>query len=237
MILLLAAALTLLAGGAGAVSCSAVTHADTPFTICEVDPAETPVRLFLDDAEGTPYGSFDAIEAENGPLAMAMNGGMYHSDRSPVGLYSEQGREAQRVITSAGPGNFGMLPNGVLCIGPDSARVWETGAFVDAAPDCTYATQSGPLLLGDGRLHPRFIEGSDSRYIRNGVGTSADGSRVVFAISDRPVNFHDFATLFRDALGLPDALYFDGKVSRLHAPSLGRSDAGFAMGPIVGVLE
>ena len=59
----------------------------------------------------------------------------------------------------------------------------------------------------------------------------------MFAISDEPVNFHDFATLFRDRIGVPDALYFDGKVSRLYAPSFGRSDGGFAMGPIVGVLE
>ena len=235
--LVLAAALAILAGGAGAVTCGDVEHAGTSFTVCEVDPAETPIRLFLNDAEGRPYGSFSAIEAENGPLAMAMNGGMYHSDRSPVGLYSENGTEAQRIITSAGPGNFGMLPNGVFCIGADSARVWETKDFVAAAPECRYATQSGPMLVMDGVLHPRFIEGSDSRHIRNGVGTSADGSRVVFAISNAAVNFHDFATLFRDALGLPDALYFDGKVSRLHAPQIGRSDAGFAMGPIVGVLD
>ena len=43
------------------------------------------------------------------------------------------------------------------------------------------------------------------------------------------------ARLFRDGLGLPNALYFDGRISRLHAPSLGRSDRGAAMGPIVGV--
>ena len=34
------------------------------------------------------------------------------------------------------------------------------------------------------------------------------------------VNFHDFGRLFRDRLGVPNALYLDGKVSRLHAPPL-----------------
>ncbi|MEM9638260.1 MAG: phosphodiester glycosidase family protein, partial [Pseudomonadota bacterium] len=82
-----------------------------------------------------------------------------------------------------------------------------------------------------------FLEDGTSKYIRNGVGTSPDGQRVVFAISDEPVNFHNFGTLFRDHLKLPNALYFDGKVSRLYAPSVGRSDFGFNLGPIVGVVS
>lgn len=49
------------------------------------------------------------------------------------------------------------------------------------------------------------------------------------------MNFDTFGRLFRDHLGLPDALYFDGKVSRLFAPALGRSDLGLPMGPIVGL--
>jgi uncharacterized protein YigE (DUF2233 family) len=72
--------------------------------------------------------------------------------------------------------------------------------------------------------------------VRNGVGTSAAGDRVVFAISQERVSFHDFALLFRDGLGLPEALYLDGRISRLHAPAIGRSDAGVRMGPIVGLL-
>ena len=91
------------------------------------------------------------------------------------------------------------------------------------------------LVLG-GKLHPKFLPGSDSRYIRNGVGVSADGLKAVFAISNRAVNFHAFARFFRDGLGLPDALYFDGNISRLYAPQLGRHDGGFPMGPMVGTV-
>jgi len=86
----------------------------------------------------------------------------------------------------------------------------------------------------DGELHPRFLQQSDSLYIRNGVGTSADGQRAVFAISNERINFHAFASLFRDVLMTPQALYFDGNISRLYAPGLERYDAGFPMGPIVG---
>ena len=234
----LAAALSLLGlPVAASVECSDVTHLGTSYTICDVDPAQTPPRLFLNGPDGRPLGSFSATEAEWGALAFAMNAGMYHDDRSPVGHYVEDGQEVMRVIPDAGPGNFGMLPNGVLCVTEGRARVIETLDFVETGPECRYATQSGPMLVIDGALHHRFIPGSDSRFLRNGVGTSADGTRAVFAISNEPVNFHDFALLFRDGLGLPNALYLDGKISRLHAPSLGRSDGGMRLGPIVGVLE
>jgi uncharacterized protein YigE (DUF2233 family) len=92
------------------------------------------------------------------------------------------------------------------------------------------------MLVIDGNLHPRFIRDSSSRHVRNGVGTSADGKTVIFAISNEPVNFHLFARLFRDHLQLPQALFFDGKVSRLYAPTIDRHDRGFWVGPIVGVV-
>ncbi len=226
-------------GPAMAVTCERIEHAGTPFTVCEVDPAEESLRLFLNDATGAPLGSFRRVEVtlDVDTLAFAMNAGMYHTDRRPVGHYVENGIETMGVVTGEGPGNFGLVPNGIFCIGDDTTRVYETDAFLSAAPDCRHATQSGPMLVIDGNLHPRFIPGSSSRLIRNGVGTSESGDRVVFAIAEGPVNFHDFATLFRDTLGLPQALYFDGNVSRLHAPQLGRSDGGAAMGPIVGVVD
>ena len=98
------------------------------------------------------------------------------------------------------------------------------------------ATQSGPMLVIKGALHPQLLPGSDSLNIRNGVGVSEDGQRAVFAISNDEVNFNSFARLFRDQLGLPDALFFDGNVSRLYAPALKRHDGGFPMGPMVGTV-
>lgn len=233
----LAAALALMAGPVLALECSPVRFEGRAYTICEIDPASDNLRLFRADAEGIPYGSFTALEQAVGPLSFAMNGGMYHADRSAVGLYIEDGRQEMRLVTSAGPGNFGLLPNGVFCFGDGRAQVIESLAFAADPPDCAYATQSGPMLVIDGELHPRFLPDSTSRNIRNGVGTPADGSRAVFAISDEPVTFHEFGRLFQVGLGLPQALYLDGRVSRLHAPALGRSDIGLRMGPIIAVVD
>lgn len=232
----LALATVFCSGTAKAVTCSDLTFDGASYTICEVDPAADDLRLFLNDTNDLPYGSFSAVEAALGPLSFAMNAGMYHDDRRPVGHYVEAGQEVMRLVTNAGPGNFGMLPNGVLCIAPGQVRVIESLAFAAESPDCPDATQSGPMLVIDGALHPQFLGDSPSRNIRNGVGTDADGRRAVFAISNDAVNFHSFARLFRDGLDMPQALYFDGRISRLHAPALGRSDSGPRMGPIVGVL-
>ena len=226
-------------GAADAVTCADTGFEGLAYTVCEVDARTEDLRLFLRGPGGAVLGDFAAIEAAHPgrTLAFAMNAGMYHPDRRPVGHYVENGAQEMRLLTGPSPGNFGLLPNGVLCLTDDSARVWETLAFAAARPPCRDATQSGPMLVIDGALHPRFLPDSDSRFIRNGVGTGDDGARAVFAISRQPVTFHEFARFFRDGLGLDQALYFDGRVSRLHAAPLGRSDSGFAMGPVVGVLE
>ena len=207
--------------------------------MCEVAAGED-LRLWLNDARGKPLGTFDrlreAVEAEGGRLVFAMNAGMYHPDRRPVGLYVEDGEARSKLVRATGSGNFGLRPNGVFCIRDGRPAVVETMAFDADPPACRFASQSGPMLVIDGALHPRFLPGSDSRYVRNGVGVSADGSRAWFAISDGPVNFHDFARLFRDGLGTPQALYFDGNISRLYAPELGRDDLGYPLGPMVGLV-
>ncbi|MFT4150705.1 MAG: phosphodiester glycosidase family protein [Paracoccaceae bacterium] len=225
-----------IASGASAAACRDVSFEGLPYTVCEAKPGAD-LRLFLNGPDGN-LGSFEAVNrllaAQGKALVFAMNAGMYHPDRRPVGLYTEEGHTMSSLVTTSGGGNFGLVPNGVFCIGTRFAVI-ETRAYARARMQCRFATQSGPLLVISGKLHPRFLADSPSTYIRNGVGVTPDG-RAVFAISGRAVNFHTFARFFRDVIGAPDALYLDGSISRLYAPDLGRNDFGFAMGPIVGLV-
>ena len=225
-----------LPGMAQAVTCRDDSFEDASYTLCEVMAGED-LRLFLNRSTG-PYGTFAAINADlegwGKTLAFAMNAGMFHADLSPVGLYVENWVEKAGLVTSEGPGNFGLLPNGVFCVGAGFSII-ESRTYKQAPRTCRYATQSGPMLVIDGALHPRFIPDSDSYNYRNGVGVAEDG-RALFVISNDEVNFHAFARYYRDELGVKNALFLDGSISRLYAPQLERDDLGFSMGPIVGVV-
>lgn len=277
------AALALLAAlpATAEAACREETAGAARYAVCEFNPQTDDLRLFLNGETGRPYGEFDlvnaALEAKGETLAFAMNAGMYHKDRTPVGLYVENYEEKKRLSTKDGPGNFHLLPNGVFWIGADGAAgVTETTEFARQfpSPACgrgvrgegesthnaanvsdapsppaslplkkrqrgeacvAFATQSGPMLVIDGALHPKFLIDATSRKRRNGVGVRTDGT-AVFVLSDTAVTFHEFAAYFRDTVKAPNALYLDGTISRLFAPDLGRNDPGLAMGPIAGVV-
>lgn len=214
----------------------------TGYAVCTVDAADQDrLRLWLDGPDGKVLGDFSSVRgtlAAGEVLGFAMNAGMYHADYSPVGLYRSDGVERGTVVTAGGGGNFGLRPNGVFCVGAKAPfQVIESRRFARVQPHCRLATQSGPMLVIDGALHPRFLASSDSRYIRNGVGVSRDMQTAWFVISNRAVTFHEFARFFRDALGARNALYFDGSISRLYAPSISRADWGRRMGPIIGYVD
>ena len=148
----------------------------------------------------------------------------------------EKGRKLHNADTREGMTNFHMKPNGVFWIGDAAAGVTETSRYLASPPAARYATQSGPMLIVDGRMHPKILPTGTSEKIRNGVGISDSGA-VVFAIAEEPVTFDAFARLFRDGLGCQNALFLDGSVSSLYAPELKRDDEIKPIGPIVGVVR
>lgn len=214
------------------------THAAVQNTICSYRTADISLRLFSKNADGEPYRNLRNLENDLQPRpVMLMNAGMYHEDLGPVGLYVERGEKHKSASTKKGWGNFHLMPNGVFWVSGGTVGVSETRSFLSAGRSVDFATQSGPMLVIDGKLHPKFIKTSDSRKIRNGVGVSKDGSMIHFVISHEGINFWNFASLFRDELGSHNALFLDGTVSAIRAPGISRGGFWHDLGPMVGVFK
>ena len=227
-------------GSAHAVEFRTVEIAGKRVTVCRVDVKKERLQLFHRDENGQPFKRFDPlvkwIEQRGQTLTFAMNAGMYHRDYTAVGVSVADGKELSPLNTAIGVGNFFLKPNGVFLISERGARVVETSEYPRLKERVLLATQSGPLLVRGGRMHPAFKEGSENRLFRNGVGVPSPDV-ALFAISEAPVNFHEFATMFRDVLRCPDALFLDGTVSSLYAPKLKRNDFRIDLGPFIGVTE
>ncbi|MEP0943255.1 MAG: phosphodiester glycosidase family protein [Rhizobiaceae bacterium] len=218
-------------------NCREISHAGSQHIVCSYAVQDISVKLFLNDSTGDPYGRFSKLDPdlEKTPQLL-MNGGMYHDDLSAVGLYVEGRDQKKRISTKPGWGNFHLLPNGVFWIKDGKVGVTETKQYLARKIRPDYATQSGPMLVIDGRLHRRFLKDSDSRKIRNGVGVSKDGKTIHFAISKRAVTFWDFGKLFQEQLKTPNALFLDGTVSALRTKKY-RRGGWRQLGPIIGVFK
>ncbi len=218
--------------------CAPAVYENANYTVCTVDVSRMHVELFSAAPDGTPYGSFAALSGslrERGrELVFGMNAGMYDEALKPIGLYIEAGKRMKKANTRDGYGNFHLKPNGVFYIAGNKAGVMETGAFLRSGIAADYATQSGPMLVVNGAIHPKFGRNSTSFKKRNGVGV-VNGTTAVFVISEDAVTFYDFARFFRDKAGARNALFFDGTISSLHYGA--RSDGFFPLGPIVAVTK
>jgi uncharacterized protein YigE (DUF2233 family) len=221
--------------------CETLTFEGDPFTVCRAEAGRDEISLSLLGASGKPLRRLSMLKTHlgdgAGKVRFAMNAGIFDGKHAPIGLYVENGKQLKAISTRDGFGNFHLKPNGVFWVGADgAAHVTTSDAYVSQKPKAIWATQSGPLLVIDGKLHPKISHNGESRYTRNGVGVTDKGD-ALFVISDAPVSFGKLARLFRDELGCDDALYFDGAVSALWAPLLGRMDAGRDLGPMVVVTS
>jgi uncharacterized protein YigE (DUF2233 family) len=186
-----------------------------------VDTKQQDIKLYWKDDRQENFKSIQNLKtwlAKNQKvLIFAMNGGMYKQDNSPLGLFIEDQKTVAPLNTANANGNFYLKPNGVFYITTDNLpAICPTEKFKDNGK-IKYATQSGPMLVIDGQIHPAFKEGSTNLNIRNGVGI-LPGDKVIFAMSKREISFYDFANYFK-SMGCKNALYLDGLVSRTYLPS------------------
>ena len=216
-----------------ASACRQEAFEGSRFTVCADRKARVEVRT---SGKGGPYRSFARLEAALGAKAskvrFAMNGGMFDEQGRAIGLLVEDGREIHKINRRKGGGNFHLMPNGVFMVRKGGKAEVVTSDRYRPSPDIAFATQSGPMLLIGGKLHPRFDADGESRLIRNAVGIGPDGTPI-FVISEDAVSFGKLARFYRDRLKVRDALFLDGSVSSIWDPADHRMDSHVEFGPMV----
>lgn len=208
-----------------------------PITHCVADPAKHTIRTVLSDDAGKPFRSLSTYGKSLGDdavnVAFAVNGGMFDGAGEPIGYYVEDGERLKLLNREDGPGNFHLKPNGVF-FGTDGK--WEVRTsddfYANVGDRPRFGTQSGPMLVIKGKLHPEIQDNGPSKAIRNGVGVDAAG-RAHFVISDAPLSFGQLARFFRDEIKVPNALFLDGNVAALWDPLAERLDTGAEIGPLI----
>jgi uncharacterized protein YigE (DUF2233 family) len=217
-------------------ACRSTIFENTPFTHCVATPTRHTIRIQHLGGDGAPLRSFRALvtqEAQAENVAFALNGGMVEEDGNPVGYLVQDGERLQTLDRVEGEGDFYLLPNGVFYGTDESWEVRTAESFEATVRDRPqFGTQSGPMLVIDGALHPAIAVDGASRLIRNAVGVDADG-QAHFVISNAPVSLGKLARLYRDKLDVMNALHLDGTVSSLWNPAAGRMDEGAQIGPII----
>ncbi|WP_395739527.1 phosphodiester glycosidase family protein [Prosthecobacter sp.] len=175
--------------------------------------------------DGRPLGDFNGLSRQlalrERKIVFAMNAGIYAQGPTPCGLTICAGKVLVPLNLNKGEGNFYLKPNGVFYLDDKAgAGVMEAAEYAQSGLKPRLATQSGPLMLRKGVIHPAFQVNSPNRRLRNAVGVRKQDGQIIFAISDREdgvkgrVTFHQFSRLFQH-LGCEDALYLDGDISHL----------------------
>lgn len=234
------ARLRLLAICIAAATATALSAQDKRFAFTIVDPAHAQIDMHLRDGRDSLYRRLGPLvkdlEGKKQEVLVAMNAGMFLTDRSSVGLLVMNGRKLKPLNRrTEATGNFYMQPNGVFGVRPDHTAFICTSAEFPTLAELRCATQSGPMLVVKGAMNKLFTPGSTNVHIRNGVGIRSDG-QLVFAISKEPVTFFDFAAFFI-AQGCTDALYLDGFVSKAYMPTQGIRQLDGQLGPMISVVK
>jgi uncharacterized protein YigE (DUF2233 family) len=237
-----------------------VRFENASFLVVDVDLQRAKLELHWRNPAGNPFLNFQALEdylTANGQRLLAvMNAGIFDTASKPLGLHIERGQILRRLNSRRnGYGNFYLQPNGVFylekTVSGTRARLQSTLAFERDHPtirelgrntQILEATQSGPMLVIDGKLNAAFKANSGNRLIRNAIGVqssnSGASSRVVLVLTETPVNFHTLARFMRDQLECPNALYLDGNISNLYVPGSSKNSSSISdFGGMITVLE
>jgi uncharacterized protein YigE (DUF2233 family) len=215
---------------------SCINKSKEDFVNYIVDLNQQKLNLYWKNKDGEILKSFgkskNKIEKEGDELVFAMNGGIFQKNFTPLGLYIKNGEVKHQINKVKNAfGNFYMQPNGIFYVTNDNKGfICKTTDFLNNK--IKYATQSGPLLVLNGKINSKFNKSGTSRLIRNGIGILSDGN-LLFVMANKPINFYDFANYFK-SLGCNNALYLDGVISKIYLPQKEYNSLDGAFGVIIG---
>ena len=215
-------------------TCRSATFESVPLTHCTADPETHRISTGLAPSSGDNFGTIEGWAAgrDESSIAFVMNGGMYDDALKPIGYFVRDEDRLAELNRGDGSGNFYLKPNGVFFGTGGRWQILISDTFlrtIGTRPQ--FGTQSGPMLVIGGELHPEIQDNGPSKAIRNGVGIDAEG-KAHFVISNAPLSFGQLARYFRDQVKAPNALFLDGNISSLWHPASGRMDAR-RVGPLI----
>lgn len=222
---------------------SSTTFNGVTYDIYVADLANESLQFHFQTSEQQSFQSISGlVTALGGKAKFITNGGIFHPNGMPVGLYVEGGRTRVPLNDQAGVGNFFLQPNGIFYVNKwGKANLLQTDEFIrqqsTILPNVAYALQSGPMLFVGEQIHHAFRPGSTNRLIRSGVGLlDYKQQQFVFVLSRAPVNFYEFARFFQQGLGCSHALYLDGTISKMYNPDIQRLDLDGNFSVLISVL-
>ena len=170
----------------------------------------TAISMHWLDKEGHPWLTFDNVRKEYPNLIFLTNGSKFNQRHEPIGLYIENGKQFKSLQIEQ---NYKRLPasqgDGVFYIQSGKAFVEHLKPNLKTSA-MTYALQSSPMLVINGKINPR-LSIKERILMRNGVGITKDG-KVYFACMES--SERSFAKHFIEA-GCIQALQLDAEVSRV----------------------
>ena len=138
----------------------------------------------------------------------------------PIGLYVYNKQVIKNIETADGNGNFFLKPNGALLITDNDVIVCQTSE-INNHQNIKYGIQSGPMLIINSQIHPKFNSNSNNKHIRSAVGKYKNKNGedfIVFAISQEEVTFFEMAQFFNKQYNCSDALCIESEGSVMSIP-------------------
>lgn len=197
------------------------------------------IDIYWKDSIGNKFKYFydlnNYLVSKHKEVLFMTNAGMYTETHNPLGLLIQDGKLKQKINLNSNPvGNFYKKPNGVFYITYDNKNAVCNSTSFNYTSNIRLATQSGPMLVIDGKVTSVYNQRSSS-IRRNGVGILPDGN-VLFVLAIKEVTFKEFTDFFIK-YKCTNALNLDGGVSDAYCPSKNKLEGTGDFGPILVVTK